>query len=102
MAKTQLNPSFTQIRGAIDGLVFRQSPSGPVVSRRPDMSRVKWSPAQKARRKLMHDAARHYRAMMKDPAQAARYTKLAAQQKIPVSALVMGEYMKQAAPAAKR
>ena len=95
MAKTKLNPTLDQIRGAIDGMVFRRSASGTVVSRRPDMSRVKWSPAQKAQRKLMQDAAKHYRIVMKDPTQAAAYAKLAAKQKIPVSSLVMGEYMKQ-------
>lgn len=67
MAKLKLNSALTQLRGEIDGLVIRHTPHGAILSRRPDMSRVKWSPAQKARRKLMQSAAVHYHAVMKDP-----------------------------------
>jgi len=44
----------------------------------------------------MQEAAQHYRTVMEDPKQAARYRSLAARKKIPVSSLVMGEYLKAA------
>jgi hypothetical protein len=97
MAKVQLDSLITQLRGSLGNVVVRHTPHGPVLSRRPDMSGVKWSPAQKAHRKRMKAAAAHYRATMADPAQAARYLKLAARQKIPVSSLVMGVYLKKPA-----
>jgi len=97
MARLTLNSALVQLRGSIDGLVIKHTPQGAVLSRRPDMSRVKWSPAQKARRKLMQEAAEHYRTLMEDPKQASRYRALATKKKIPVSAFVMGEYLKRAA-----
>ena len=99
MAKLTLNAALDQLRGSLDGLVIRQTPHGTIVSRKPNMARVKWSPAQKARRTLMKDAADHYRSMMKDPKQAALYRARAARKKIPVSSLVMGEYLKRSVPA---
>ena len=85
-----------RLRGSIDGLVIKHTAHGHVLSRRPDMSRVKWSPAQQARRRLMQDAAKHYRKIMTDPKQAARLVAIAAKKKIPVSSLVMGEYLRTA------
>lgn len=97
MAKLTLNSSLTELRGSIEGFVVRHTAHGPILSRRPNMAKVKWSPAQKARRKLMKSAADHYRAVMQDPKVAERYRALAARRKIPVSSLVMGEYLKRAA-----
>jgi hypothetical protein len=94
MAKVELHALFENVRGAIGDFVLRRTPHGPVLSRRPDMSKVQWSPAQQARRKLMADAGVHYRAFMADPKQAARYKALAAKKKIPVSSLVMGDYLR--------
>ena len=96
MAKLVLNSVLQQLRGSIDNLVVRRTSHGAVLSRRPDMSRVKWSSAQKKQRRLMQEAAQHYRTVMEDPKQAARYRSLAARKKIPVSSLVMGEYLKAA------
>ncbi len=76
--------------------MFKHTRHGPLVTKRPDMSRVKWSPAQRAQRQLMQKAARHYREAMLNPKQAAQYRAVAAKQKIPVSSLVMGEYLKNA------
>lgn len=94
MAKVELDSLLRNIRGSIGNLVVKRTAHGLVLTRSPDMSKVKWSPAQRARRKLMQDAAAHYRTVMKNPKQAARYRVLAAKQKIPVSSLVMGEYLK--------
>ena len=94
MAKLDLHSFLSRVSGRVGDVVVRQTRAGPVVSRLPDTSKMKWSPAQRARRKLMRDAGAHYRAVMSDPKQAERYRALAAKKKIPVSALVMGEFIK--------
>ena len=96
MAKLTLHPSFKNLRGAIDGLIIKNTPYGQVLSRSPDMSRVRWSPAQIANRKRMHAAAAHYRQVMADPKEAARCLARARKAKMPVSSLVMGEFLKRA------
>lgn len=101
MAKLKLNSALHQLRGSVDGLVIRHTPHGAILSRKPDMSRVKWSPAQKARRKLMKDAAAYYRSVMADPKQAMLQRTRAARKKIPVSSLIMGEYLKRSAPSTR-
>ncbi len=98
MAKVDLSSFLSGMSGKVGDFVVRRTAAGQVLSRAPDMSKVKWSPAQRARRKLMRAAATHYRAVMKDPKQAARYRALAAEQKIPVSSLVMGEFLKRGGP----
>lgn len=94
MAKLDLHSFLYRVSGRVGNVVIRQTRTGAVMSRLPDTSKVKWSPAQRARRKLMREAGAHYRAVMSDPAQADRYRALAAKKKIPVSALVMGEFLK--------
>ncbi len=105
MAKLQLNSALRDLRGSLDNLVVRRTPYGKVLSRKPDMSRVKWSPSQLAQRQKMKSAASQYRKLMSDPAQAARHTARAAKLGIPVSSLVMGELLQapaKEAVAAKR
>lgn len=96
MAKTQLNSALRELRGSIEGLVIRRTPHGQVLSRKPDMSRVKWSASQLAHRRRMKSAAIQYRKVMSDPAQATRYSARAAKLGIPVSSLVMGELLRTA------
>ena len=51
MAKIKLDPLFAGISGKIGNVVFKKSSNGEVIlSKCPDMSRVKWSEAQKAQR----------------------------------------------------
>lgn len=92
--KLTLNRLVDHLRGSVGRVVVRHTPHGTILSRLPDMSRVKWSPAQKARRKLMQQAADYYRTQMEDPKTAALHRTRAAKKKIPVSSLVMGEYLK--------
>ncbi len=96
MAKLTLNTALQSLRGGIDGFVIRDTPHGQVLSRRPDMSRVCWSPAQVAHRERMQAAAVHYREVMADPKEAARCIARARKLKVPVSSLVMGEFLKNA------
>jgi len=96
MAKLTLNSALTQLRGSIDNLVVKHTPHGAVLSRWPDMSTVRWSSAQTARRQLMQEASHYYQTVMEEPEQADRFRALAKQNNIPVSAFVIGEYMRRA------
>lgn len=93
MPKLTFHPFLNGIRGSVGDLVVRQTPQGPVIQRRPDMSQVVWSPAQIAHRERMKGAALHYRRVMADPRGAASYRARAKKAGIPVSSLVMGEYL---------
>jgi hypothetical protein len=101
MAKLQLNSALRDLRGSIDNLVIRRTPYGKVLSRKPDMSRVKWSAAQLAHRQRMKVAASKYRKLMSDPVQAERLKARAAKRGVPVSSLVMGPLLRAPAPEAK-
>jgi hypothetical protein len=60
MPKISLNSALASLSGILDGLVFkhyRKDKRGLVLSRKPDMSKVKPSPAQLARRQLMRKPA---------------------------------------------
>jgi hypothetical protein len=96
MAKLKLHVAIRRLQGSLDGLVVKNTPHGQVLSRRPDMSNVKWSPAQLAHRKLMQAASEHYRNLMADPGQAARSIAGARRKNIPVSSFVMGEFLRRA------
>lgn len=97
MPKLRLNSALADVRGTIDGWVYKHymnDKRGLVLSRRPDMSRVKPSPAQRAHRERMREAAAFYRQVLADPVLLKKYRKLARQQRIPLPALVMGERLR--------
>jgi hypothetical protein len=97
MAKVTLNPGLESLTGAMDGVVFkhyRKDKRGRVVSRRPDMSRVKPSPAQLARRELMRLAGIFHRQVLANPELLKKYQAIARKQRINLSAATMGEYLR--------
>jgi hypothetical protein len=97
MAKAQLNSGLNQLNGMIDGWVYKQTPHGTTVSRRPDKPRD-WSEAQQANRIRMKQGARQfYWAQMSDSVRAAHYRARALELKIPVSSFLMGGFMKHGA-----
>lgn len=58
MAKVEFNPAIQQIRGAIGNVVFRRGANGTIhIMKKPNMSKVKWSKAQKAHRQRMRLAS---------------------------------------------
>jgi hypothetical protein len=68
MAKVEFNPIIKWLTGKIGKLVYRRSHNGKVsVYPSPDMSKVKWSPAQKAQRQKMKEAAVYASAALDDP-----------------------------------
>lgn len=94
MAKNTVDPRLLELFAAARGYVVKRTTRGLVISRKPDMSRVKPSSAQKVQRNRMKAAAEHYRALMKDPVQAAKWRARAARENVPVSALVIGANLK--------
>jgi len=79
MAKIKYNPVLIDIRGRIQGLIFRLSHSGkPTVYAVPDMSGVKWSKAQKQQRVNFKNANRYARMAMDIPELHAYYLEMAA------------------------
>lgn len=77
MAKVDLIPPFKRIRGKIGDLSYRWMHGQQTVMKTPDMSKVKWSEAQKASRKRFAEAIRYAKKAMADPQASARYEKLA-------------------------
>jgi hypothetical protein len=96
MAKTTLNAALLELRGSVDSWCYKQTKHGTVISRRPDMSRVKWSPKQQAHRALVAAAGAHYRKLMADPKQAGLLRKAAGKKGLPVSTYVISDFLRRA------
>ena len=78
MPKVKLAPFIEEIHGTLDGWVFKKSPQGKmIITKKPDMSKVKWSKAQKANRKRMSDAITATQVALLDPKVKARYERKA-------------------------
>jgi hypothetical protein len=79
MAKVILHPTIQSLRGKLGNLVFRRNHNGTLsVTKSPDMSRVKWSPAQQEHRQRFREAVACAKAAMADPVQRAEYESAAA------------------------
>ncbi len=94
MAKILINPALSGLRGQIGRLVFKHYHHGMVVSRHPDMSRVKPSAAQRAQRKRMTEAAEYYRRVLQDPVLLRRCRAIAKSRKIPLPAAAAAEFFR--------
>jgi hypothetical protein len=95
MAKVILNPLIKELRGALGDIVYRTSPNGTVfISKRPDMSKVKWSKAQKAHRERFKEANAYARAAMADPKVRAKYEKRAAKEHRLPYRVALSDYFK--------
>ncbi len=73
MAKGKLNPALEQMRGHVGEIVFKQYGDKVVVTRKPDMSRVKWNAAQKAARERFREAMAYAKWMMGNAEMRAAY-----------------------------
>jgi hypothetical protein len=95
MAKAILNPLIKSLSGELDGVVYRTSPSGKTyISKSPDMSKVKWSKAQKRERKRMAEANEYAHAALADPKVRAVYEKRAAKEKRVPYRVALSDYFK--------
>jgi hypothetical protein len=76
MAKVVLDAPFKRITGKIGKLSYRWTYGQQTVMQTPDMSKVKWSKAQKANRQRFAEAIHYARQAMADPQASAQYEKL--------------------------
>lgn len=73
MPKVRLHGPIEEIRGTLYDVVFKRAPNGEmIVSKRLDMSKVKWSKAQKAQRRRIGEASTAVKAALADPKVRAR------------------------------
>lgn len=78
MPKVKLAPFIEEIHGTLDGWVFKKSPQGKmVITKKPDMSKVKWSKAQKKNRQRMSAAITVAQMALLDPEVKAGYERKA-------------------------
>ena len=95
MAKVVLNPMLEEIHGKQGNLVFRRSRKGDIYTiKRADMSKVKWSKAQKAHRQRFKEATAYAKAVMADPKVRAKYEKAAPKQGKSPFFLAVSDYLK--------
>jgi hypothetical protein len=79
MAKVKLTGMVERVSGRVGGMVFRWQHGGQTVIKPPDMSKVKWSKAQKAHRQRFKEAVAYAHAALADAKVRAKYEKEAAQ-----------------------
>ena len=75
MARIKNNMVLKGVSGTIDILVVKQYSYGAVLSKKPDMSRVKPSRAQKAKRTNFQKAVAYAKSVIRDPKQKAAFAK---------------------------
>ena len=73
--KVELNPTVERFRGKIGGMTYRVMYGKQTAMKTPDMSKVKWSEAQKDNRQRFREAIAYARAAMADPKVRAQYLK---------------------------
>jgi len=81
MPKVRFKEMVVEIQGTMYDVVFKKSPRGKtIVTKKPDMSGVKWSKAQKDNRKRMRHSNNYAKAAMADPQVRAVYEARAARE----------------------
>ncbi len=76
MARTTNNTLLKQISGHIGKqIVIKQYGDKTVVTKYPDMSKIKPSPLQKEKQKIFAEAVKYAKAINRDPAQKKKYEK---------------------------
>ncbi len=94
MAKSQLNPILKQLRGRVGDLVFRHYGDKVVVSRAPDFSNYRPTPAQRAQRKRFRAAVAYAQAVLKSTKTAAHYQRRARKEGGKAFTLAIRDYMR--------
>jgi hypothetical protein len=75
MVKVILQPGLKELRGKMGDWTYRRMYGKQTIMKTPDMSRVKWSRAQKANRQRFKEAIRYAHQAMADPKVRAHYEK---------------------------
>ena len=73
--KVELNPTVDKYRGKLGKMTFRWMYGKQTVMKTPNMSKVKWSKAQKANREHFAEAIAYARQAMADPKVRVQYEK---------------------------
>jgi hypothetical protein len=77
MVKVILNPGIRRMSGKMGDWTYRWMHGRQTVMKTPDMSKVKWSEAQKAHRERFREAIAYAHEAMADPRVRAYYEKVA-------------------------
>ena len=94
MAKVKFQSQIVELRGTLNNLVFKRSSQGEIlVTKRPDMTRVKWSKAQKAHRQRFKLAVAYARAALAEPKARAGYERRAKKQGKRAWGLAVSDYL---------
>lgn len=95
MPKVRFKSMVVEIQGTLFDVVFKKSPKGnPIVTKKPDMSKVKWSKAQKDHRKHFKKGIAEIRDALADPQVRARYERKAKRLKKRAWDLASSDYFK--------
>jgi hypothetical protein len=95
MPKVRYKPMVVEIRGTMYDVVFKKSSRGKtIVTKKPDMSNVEWSPAQKNNWSRMEQANEYAKAAMANPRVRAIYAKRAAKENRQPYRLAISDYYK--------
>jgi hypothetical protein len=95
MTKVRFKPGIEHLQGTLYDVVFKLSPQGnPIVTKRPDMSKVKWSKAQIAQRHRFTPATAYAKAAMADPVVRAIYEEMAARENRQPYRMAFSDYFK--------
>ena len=78
MVKVLLQTGLLELRGKMGDWTYRRMYGKQTLMKTPDMSKVKWSKAQKASRQRFREAIAYARQAMADPQTRAHYEKAAA------------------------
>ena len=73
--RVKLNPTVERLSGKIGGMTYRWMYGKQTIMKTPDMSRVKWSEAQKDNRERFREAIAYARQSMAEPEVRAHYEK---------------------------
>ena len=95
MAKVTLSPMVKDIRGKLGDYVLRRTHTGELIlSKVPDMSKVKWSKAQKAHRQRFKKAVTYAKAALSEPKVRVVYEKMAAKRQKRPFDMAVSDYFK--------
>jgi hypothetical protein len=93
MPKVRFKGPIEEIRGTLYDVVFKRSHTGKIiVTKRPDMSNVEWSKAQRAQRGRFALANEYVQAVKAEPKVWAAYQKKAKKQKKRARDLAFSDY----------
>ncbi len=93
MAQVKLNPILDELRGQLGEVVFKRYGHKTVISRKPDMSKVKPSEAQLARRAQFKAATEYSKQALADPALKAVYAAAAARLNKPLNSVMIADFL---------